>query len=73
MGKAKGASRTPSERAAAHRADLLAKGYRQKNLLVSPAALEALAKVTSREGCTEADAVQRALGYRAGNPPPGDG
>lgn len=54
-----------NERTAARRADLIAKGWAQKNWLLPPAALANLAALVEREGCTEAEAVERPPAHRA--------
>lgn len=62
---AKPATKTPSERTAESRAVKIANGYAQKNWLLPPAALRDLAKITKRDGCSETDAVARALAHFA--------
>lgn len=53
--------KTPSERTAESRAAKIAQGYAQKNWLLSPAGLRALAAICRRDGVTETEAVERSL------------
>jgi hypothetical protein len=74
MAKAKTqAGKTPSDRTAARRAELTAKGHKQKNLLLPPLALKALETITARDGISETEAVTRALdAYAKPNTEPSD-
>lgn len=53
-------TRTPAQRAAAHRAARVNEGWRQVNLLLSPAAAKALDSLTA-DGATKREAIERAL------------
>ena len=54
-------SKSASERTAERRAELIAKGWKQKNYLLSPKALADLAAVKVRDGGDEVAIVERAL------------
>jgi hypothetical protein len=57
----KAKAKTASERTAQSRAAKIAEGYVQKNFLLPPEALAALAWIKKRDGGTETEAVERAL------------
>ena len=59
-------AKTGSERTKDWRAQLVAQGYKQKAMLLSPAALKALKKVRERFGKSDAEAVELALKELAG-------
>jgi hypothetical protein len=57
----KAKAKSASERTAESRAAKIAAGYAQKNFLLRPAALADLERITTRDGCTETEAIERAL------------
>lgn len=59
-------AKTGSERTKEWRAALVAAGYKQKAMLLSPQALKALKKVRDRFGGTDAESVELALKELAG-------
>ena len=58
---AKGKTGTGKAAQAAWRADLTARGYKQKAVWISPAGLRALERITARDECGEAEAIDLAL------------